>query len=400
MPLVIRSNVLTFIRIFLTRGVALGAGILLLSFVGADHSFAQIPRILHYQAALAEDDRPVEGPIDVEVAFYRNSTGGTALADWQESYPDVSLIAGRFHLLLGSQRPLPDALLKESTLHLELTINGEVLPRVPLVSTAFALRSARAETVVDGGVTAVALADGAVTESALAEAAVTANALAPEGVTTRTLADGAVTGAKLAERAVTTGHLADGAVTSNKIGPKAVAASSLADGAVTTSKLANGSVTEAKVASGQFVTSLNDLTDAVRLVGGSNVTIWPNADAGTVTISAEQGQSSSRRWKTDIHPLDEGLALVQQLQGVRYRWAEDGTADLGLIAEDVGRIVPEVVTYARNGVDAETVNYARLVAVLVEAIKTQQRQLEADRALLHRLHTRLDSLERAQAVPE
>jgi hypothetical protein len=201
----------------------------------------------------------------------------------------------------------------------------------------------------------------------------------------------------VAAAAVSTSHLADGAVTSAKLGARAVVGDVLADGAVVTTKLANGAVTAAKVSDGQLLTSLNGLTDDVRLVEGDNVRIEPDDEAGTILIEVEDDRDrSSRRWKTEIAPLDEALALVRQLRGVRYRWIESGRADLGLIAEEVGAVVPEVVTYAPNGVDAETVNYARLVALLVEAVKEQQSQLEADRTALNALRARLEALERSR----
>jgi hypothetical protein len=360
---------------------------------------AQVPRLLHYQATLVEGEFPVEGAVDLEVAFYAEPTGGTPLSGWAETRTDVSVTAGRLQLLLGSQSPLPDAVLDAPSLYLQLTVNGEHLPRLQVASTAYALRAGRAEGVTPGSIAANALADGAVTPAALADEAVTTGALARESVTTPVLADGAVSGAKLADGAVTTGALADGAVTSAKLGASAVVGGVLADGAVATSKLANGAVTAPKIASGALVSSLNDLTDAVRLVAGDNVTITPSADAGTITISAGAGKGlpSSKRWKTNVQPLD-GLALVQRLRGVRYDWIESGTPDVGLIAEEVGAVVPEVVTYAPNGIDAEAVNYAKLVALLVEAVKQQQAQIEADRALLHTLQSRIDALEQATAT--
>ena len=350
---------------------------------------AQVPRTLHYQATLVESEFPVEGAVDVGVAFYAAPTGGAPLAEWTETYTDVALVAGRLQLLLGSQTPLPDALLDASSLHLELAIDGEVLPRLPVASTAFALRAGRAEAVVPGSITAEALAEGAVTAGALADGS----------VATPALAERTVTGRKIADAAVATRHLADNAVTSGKLGASAVVDDALANGAVTSPKLANGAVTAAKVGTGQLVTTLNGLTDGVRLVGGDNIRITPNFSGGTITIEATDGDRSSRRWKTDIVPLEEALPLVQQLQGVRYHWIDDGTPDLGFIAEEVGAVVPEVVTYAPNGVDAERVDYARLVALLVEAVKAQQTQIDADRAALDALRTRLDALERATSVP-
>jgi hypothetical protein len=363
----------------------------------ASSAVAQVPRLLHYQATLVEGNFPVEGPVDLEVAFFADETGGEPLAGWTETRTDVSVTAGRIHLLLGSQTPLPDALLDASSLHLQLTVNGEALPRMPVASTAYALRAGQAEGVAAGGITPAALHDGAVTAPALADDAVTTDALAPGSVTTPILADDAVTTVKLAPSAVSTATLADGAVTSAKLGPSAVVGDVLADGSVTSAKLANGSVTAAKITTGAVVSTLNGLTDDIRLIGGDDITVTPNDDAGTITISTEDnGSPSSRRWKTNVEPLD-GLALVRQLRGVRYEWIESGRPDIGLIAEEVGAVVPEVVTYADNGVDAESVHYAKLVALLIEAVKQQQTQIEADRTRLQALQARVEALERAFA---
>lgn len=362
---------------------------------------AQVPRQLHYQATLVEDDFPVEGSVDVEVAFFAEETGGSPLAGWDESYEEVSVTKGRVDLLLGSQTPLPDSLFEGPNLYLQLVVDGETLPRLPVASTAFALRAGVAENVADGGVTAEGLADGAVTSSSVSDGAVTSSALADESVPTRALVDDAVTPAKIADEAVRTASLANGAVTSDKLGTEAVDGARLADGAVETDKLANGAVTTSKVATGHLVTELNELTGAVQLVEGDNIEISSDADDGTITIDAESdgGWPSSRRWKTDVEPLTNGLSLVQQLRGVRYRWTENNVEDIGLIAEEVGDVVPEVVTYDSNGGDAETVDYARLVALLIEAVKAQQAQIETDRALLEDLSTRIEALERAQSTP-
>lgn len=373
------------------------AALLVTIVLGASPALAQVPRVLHYQATLLEEDFPVEGTVDVNVAFYADSTGGSPIAGWEESYTDVQLTAGRLELLLGSQTPFPDELFETSPLYLEIAVNGDALPRLPVASTAFALRADVAETVAPGGISADALAEGAVSSSSLAEGAVTAPALADGSITPRALAEAAVTGGKIAEGTVGTSHLSNDAVTSAKLGPSAVVGEILADGAVNTNKLSNGAVTASKVATGELVTNLNGLTDGVRLVGGNNVSITPDADAGTITIEASpRWDLSSRRWKTDIETLDDPLALVEQLRGVRYQWKKSGAPDIGLIAEEVGKVVPEVVTYESNGVDAKRVNYAHLVALLIEGIKAQQAQIEADRALLENLRTRIEALEAAQ----
>jgi len=94
---------------------------------------------------------------------------------------------------------------------------------------------------------------------------------------------------------------------------------------------------------------------------------------------------SDKRLKTDIRPICGSTALkqIQQLQGVYYKWV-DGTRkdqdDIGLIAQDVENIVPEVIReYERigaPGVTFKSVDYEHLVGLLVEAIKEQQTQID------------------------
>ena len=42
---------------------------------------------------------------------------------------------------------------------------------------------------------------------------------------------------------------------------------------------------------------------------------------------------------------------------------------MGMIAEEVGRVIPEIVSYEANGKDADSMKYDRLTALLVEAVK-------------------------------
>jgi hypothetical protein len=51
-----------------------------------------------------------------------------------------------------------------------------------------------------------------------------------------------------------------------------------------------------------------------------------------------------------------------------------GKHEIGVIAKEVGAVVPEVVSYEENGKDARGVDYSRLTALLIEALKQQQRE--------------------------
>jgi len=85
---------------------------------------------------------------------------------------------------------------------------------------------------------------------------------------------------------------------------------------------------------------------------------------------------SSIRWKENIRPIDDPLNKVDRLRGVYFDWKGGKQHDLGMIAEEVGNTVPEIVSYEENRKDATGLDYGRLVALLVEVLKEQQKEIE------------------------
>jgi hypothetical protein len=100
--------------------------------------------------------------------------------------------------------------------------------------------------------------------------------------------------------------------------------------------------------------------------------VFTIAQGAGQAIADGWGTYSSRRWKTNIHTLHDALAKVEQLRGVSYELKANGKHEVGVIAEEVGAVVPEVVTWEKNGKDAQSVDYGRLTALLIEATKEQQ----------------------------
>jgi hypothetical protein len=120
-----------------------------------------------------------------------------------------------------------------------------------------------------------------------------------------------------------------------------------------------------------------------------------------IDSSGSLHSSSSRRWKTNIHTLRDALAQVQQLRGVSYDRKDSGKHEIGVIAEEVGAVVPEVVSWEKNGTDAQGVDYGRLTALLIEATKQQQKliqqqqeQIQVQEAQMKVQQARLDRLTR------
>jgi hypothetical protein len=125
-------------------------------------------------------------------------------------------------------------------------------------------------------------------------------------------------------------------------------------------------------------------------IGGNRLTI--NKGAGPA-IADGWATYSSRRWKTNIHPLTDALGKVEHLRGVSYDLKVSGKHEIGVIAEEVGEVVPEVVSYEPNTKDAKGVDYSRLTALLIEAVKQQQKQIAAQQRLIRKLSHKVGVLE-------
>lgn len=105
---------------------------------------------------------------------------------------------------------------------------------------------------------------------------------------------------------------------------------------------------------------------------------------------------SSGRWKTNVRTIDNAMDKVRRLRGVRFDWRDSGTPDIGMIAEEVAQVVPEIVDCETDGTGASSLTYDRLVALLVEALKEQEARIaELENALAHRdrVEQRLQALE-------
>jgi hypothetical protein len=105
-----------------------------------------------------------------------------------------------------------------------------------------------------------------------------------------------------------------------------------------------------------------------------NAVIFTIDNAGNVTAGANITAYSDIRLKANIHPIQDAISKIKQLQGVSYERKSDGEKKIGFIAQDLQNILPEVVIENENGL--LSVDYGNIVALLTEAIKEQQEKIE------------------------
>ena len=85
---------------------------------------------------------------------------------------------------------------------------------------------------------------------------------------------------------------------------------------------------------------------------------------------------SSARYKDNIEVLEDPMTVLNQIEGVSFNWKDTGHLDYGFIAEDVGRVLPNIVSWEDNKKDAQGMDYLKIISFLVEATKKQQKDID------------------------
>ena len=133
-----------------------------------------------------------------------------------------------------------------------------------------------------------------------------------------------------------------------------------------------------------YVTGLNNGGFEIRINDAPKLVIWTNDDLHVDgDVIAYSTTISDQRLKDDVQTIDNALDKVSNLRGVSYTWNNGnrkGQKDLGLIAQEVEKVLPELVREKEmpmiDGGTYKTVDYEKIVGVLIEAVKELKAEIE------------------------
>ena len=117
-----------------------------------------------------------------------------------------------------------------------------------------------------------------------------------------------------------------------------------------------------------------DIDSTAHYIHPGNSTTSINVAGDIVAFS-----SSDKRLKDNIKPIENALDKVNKISGVTFEWnekshKETGKKDVGVIAQEIEAILPELVDNRSNGYKA--VDYPKLTALLIEAVKDLSNQVK------------------------
>ncbi len=102
-------------------------------------------------------------------------------------------------------------------------------------------------------------------------------------------------------------------------------------------------------------------------IGYSNIDNYKLKVDGNVYVAGYVTSLSDIRYKTNITDINNPLDKIQQLKGVYYNMIDDEKRSIGLIAQEVETIIPEVVYTNKD--NTKSIAYANMVGLIVESIK-------------------------------
>ena len=120
--------------------------------------------------------------------------------------------------------------------------------------------------------------------------------------------------------------------------------------------------------------STNNSTGAIKTLGGVGIAKTLNVGEDVVAYA-----SSDKRYKNNLQAITNPIDKVKSLTGYTFTWNDkheqfNGNNDIGVVAQEVERVFPEIVDTRDNGYKA--VKYEKMVALLIEAVKDQQKQID------------------------
>lgn len=131
----------------------------------------------------------------------------------------------------------------------------------------------------------------------------------------------------------------------------------------------NDRIDAANVAIGSSNTEITDMKNYLGMDASNDIHI-----SGSVSASAFY-YTSDESLKNNIQSLQNSLNKIRQLRGVTFSWKDNHKQELGLIAQEVERVYPQLVKENSNSI--KTVQYGNLIAPLIEAVKELATQNES-----------------------
>jgi hypothetical protein len=183
------------------------------------------------------------------------------------------------------------------------------------------------------------------------------NIVANNSITSNSLTTNTVTTNTLTANTVTTNSIPN--VNSNVIVSNTVSSNIVVGNSFTSNTLVVNTSISTNTFTGNSITLLNTLTT-------------DNVTANLIT-AVDVNTTSDVTLKYNMQQITNAMEVLEKLTGFQFNWKSDGIKSYGLSAQDVEKVLPEIVRTREDGFKG--INYLNLIAFLIEAIKEMKKEM-------------------------
>ena len=137
--------------------------------------------------------------------------------------------------------------------------------------------------------------------------------------------------------------------------------------------VANVAIADDTTTNSSFYPTLSSSTSAGVSLKVSSTKLFFNPSTGLLT-STDYNSSSDITLKENFVPITNPLNIIGQLNGFGFNWKDSKEKSYGLSAQDVEKVLPEIVKNRPDG--TKGINYLNIIAFLVEAVKDLKQELQ------------------------
>ena len=208
-------------------------------------------------------------------------------------------------------------------------------------------------------------------------AAIASRTSAGSSLPTTNAVRGIITSGITTDQAIVTGSLTSNTITADEIN---ITGSANVGGLVTSGSVRNtsdGSATTVMIHTHNGSNTLFQVLNDGEVLARDNITAFKTSGFSNI---------SDKRLKTDIQPISQSLDKILKLKPKNFSWIENNEKDTGFIAQDVEKVIPEVVQETKGFVSIDsnekedtkykTISYSKLTIYLVDAIKELTKRVE------------------------
>jgi hypothetical protein len=122
----------------------------------------------------------------------------------------------------------------------------------------------------------------------------------------------------------------------------------------------------------RYLSFTSSTSGTISSLNVSSTKLTYNPSTGRLT-AVDFNSTSDQKLKENIEPLINSIEIIEKINPVKFTWKHTGDTSYGVLAQDLEKILPELVN---NDDDYKSVSYIPLIALIIDAVKNHETEIQ------------------------